>query len=29
MMHIKVDEDVPPVAAAWLHEKGYEASTVV
>lgn len=28
-MHIKVDEDIPPVAAAWLHEKGYEASTVV
>jgi predicted nuclease of predicted toxin-antitoxin system len=28
-MHIKVDEDVPPIAAAWLREKGYEASTVV
>lgn len=28
-MHIKVDEDIPPVAAAWLHERGYEASTVV
>jgi predicted nuclease of predicted toxin-antitoxin system len=28
-MHIKVDEDIPPVAAAWLQEKGYEASTVV
>ena len=28
-MHIKVDEDIPPIAAAWLREKGYEASTVV
>lgn len=28
-MHIKVDEDVPPVAAAWLRERNYEASTVV
>jgi predicted nuclease of predicted toxin-antitoxin system len=29
MTHIKVDEDVPPVAASWLQERGYEASTVV
>jgi len=28
-MHIKVDEDIPPVAAIWLQERGYEASTVV
>lgn len=28
-MHIKVDEDIPPVAATWLREKGYLASTVV
>lgn len=28
-MHIKVDEDLPPLAAEWLREKGYEASTVV
>ena len=28
-MHIKVDEDLPPVVAEWLHTKGYEASTVV
>lgn len=28
-MHIKVDEDIPPIAAAWLREKGYGASTVV
>lgn len=28
-MHIKVDEDIPPIAATWLREKGYEASTVV
>ncbi|RMG73878.1 MAG: hypothetical protein D6711_10025 [Chloroflexi bacterium] len=28
-MRIKVDEDIPPVAAVWLREKGYEASTVV
>ena len=28
-MHIKVDEDIPPVAAVWLHERGYEASTIV
>ncbi|MDQ4075620.1 MAG: DUF5615 family PIN-like protein [Chloroflexota bacterium] len=28
-MHIKVDEDIPPVAAAWLQERGYAASTVV
>ncbi|MCB9435357.1 MAG: DUF5615 family PIN-like protein [Ardenticatenaceae bacterium] len=28
-MHIKVDEDLPPIAATWLRDKGYEASTVV
>lgn len=28
-MHIKVDEDLPSLAAEWLREKGYEASTVV
>ncbi len=28
-MHIKVDEDIPPIAAQWLQEKGYAASTVV
>jgi predicted nuclease of predicted toxin-antitoxin system len=28
-MRIKVDEDLPPVAAEWLREQGYEASTVV
>jgi predicted nuclease of predicted toxin-antitoxin system len=28
-MHIKVDEDIPPVAAVWLRERGYEVSTVV
>ncbi len=28
-MHIKVDEDIPPVASIWLQERGYEASTVV
>jgi len=28
-MHIKVDEDLPPIAAQWLRAKGYEASTVV
>ena len=28
-MHIKVDEDIPAVAAAWLRERGHEASTVV
>ena len=28
-MHIKVDEDIPPIAATWLRERGYEASTVV
>lgn len=28
-MHIKVDEDIPPVAASWLRERGYGASTVV
>ena len=28
-MHIKVDEDLPPVAAQWLRDCGYQASTVV
>jgi predicted nuclease of predicted toxin-antitoxin system len=28
-MRIKIDEDIPPVAATWLLEWGYEASTVV
>lgn len=28
-MHVKVDEDIPPIAAAWLRDQGYEASTVV
>ncbi|MCA9898474.1 MAG: DUF5615 family PIN-like protein [Anaerolineales bacterium] len=28
-MYIKVDEDIPPIAAIWLRERGYEASTVV
>jgi len=28
-MHIKVDEDLPLVAAEWLQTKGYQASTVV
>lgn len=28
-MQIKVDEDLPPVAAEWLRAKGHEASTVV
>ena len=28
-MHIKVDEDIPPIAATWLREQGYEASTIV
>jgi predicted nuclease of predicted toxin-antitoxin system len=28
-MHIKVDEDLPPVTAEWLRAKGYEASTVL
>ncbi len=28
-MHIKVDEDLPPVAAQWLQDRGYQASTVV
>lgn len=28
-MHIKVDEDLPPIAAEWLRERGYEVSTVV
>lgn len=27
-MHVKVDEDLPPVVARWLRERGYEASTV-
>src|SRR5690606_18214831 len=28
-MHIKLDEDLPPIAAAWLQEQGLEASTVI
>ncbi len=28
-MHIKVDEDIPPIAAVWLREKDYLASTVI
>lgn len=28
-MHIKIDEDLPPIAAQWLQEKGYAASTVI
>ena len=28
-MHLKVDEDLPPIAAEWLKSKGHEASTVV
>lgn len=28
-MHIKVDEDIPPIAAVYLQEHGYTASTVV
>jgi len=28
-MHIKIDEDIPPLAADWLHERGYAASTVI
>jgi rhodanese-related sulfurtransferase len=28
-MRNKVDEDIPPVAAIWLQERGYDASTVV
>lgn len=28
-MHIKVDEDIPPIAATWLRERGYEVSTVI
>lgn len=28
-MHIKVDEDLPPLIAEWLRERGYKASTVV
>lgn len=27
-MHIKVDEDLPLIAAEWLRERGFEASTV-
>lgn len=28
-MHIKLDEDLPPIAAEWLQEQGLEASTVI
>lgn len=28
-MHVKVDEDLPPLIAEWLRDRGYEASTVV
>lgn len=28
-MHIKVDEDLPPVVAQWLYDCGHQASTVV
>jgi predicted nuclease of predicted toxin-antitoxin system len=28
-MHIKVDEDIPPIAASWLIDHGYKASTIV
>lgn len=28
-MHVKVDEDLPPVAAEWLRGQGFEASTVI
>lgn len=28
-MHIKVDEDLPPIAAEWLREQGFEVSTVM
>lgn len=28
-MHIKVDEDIPPIVASWLREMEYDASTVV
>ena len=27
-MHIKVDEDIPPIVTVWLREKGFVASTV-
>jgi hypothetical protein len=27
-MHVKVDEDLPHIAATWLREQGYEASTI-
>jgi predicted nuclease of predicted toxin-antitoxin system len=28
-MHIKVDEDIPPIAASWLRDQNHQASTVV
>jgi predicted nuclease of predicted toxin-antitoxin system len=28
-MHIKVDEDIPPIAAQWLQDRDFAASTVV
>ena len=28
-MHIKVDEDLPPIIVKWLQDRGYFASTVV
>ena len=28
-MHVKVDEDIPQIAAVWLRENGYKASTIV
>jgi predicted nuclease of predicted toxin-antitoxin system len=28
-MHIKVDEDLPPIAAQWLRDHGYDSTTVV
>jgi predicted nuclease of predicted toxin-antitoxin system len=28
-MLVKVDEDLPHIAAQWLRERGYEASTVI
>lgn len=28
-MHIKLDEDLPPMAAKWLQNQGLEASTVI
>jgi predicted nuclease of predicted toxin-antitoxin system len=27
-MHIKLDEDIPAIAAEWLRDRGYEGSTV-